>query len=1045
MLNKIITFTAVFTILLFAGFIGTQRAFAAGADDFVTTWDTTNPGTSAANQITIPANGTYDVDWDGDNIFDEFGLSGTQTHTYGVSGIYTVRVLFTSGTGSLGFLDGGDKDKILSIEQWGTTPWASGSGAFQGCSNLVDNAVDIPDLSVALNLNFFFQDTTAYTGAATIGTWNVSNVTDMASFFNGSAFNQDISNWDVSSVQNMNSMFRDTPFNQDISNWNTSSVTSMNSTFRGTPFNQDINTKTSPSRWDVSNVNDMTNMFRGATSFNQDISNWNTSMVTTMNSMFNGAIAFNQDIGNWDMTSLTNVVQMFANATSFNQDISSKGGEIWDMSGVSDLSGMFTSATSFNQDISNWDTSNVTIMFGTFGLTTAFDQNLGAWNVTSLSNATQMFAGVTLNTPNYDALLVGWEAQVLNGGVTFDGGSSLYCAVTEHGNIDNAPNNWNVTDGGLDPACTPANPVVAPDLQVASDLGTSNGDNITSDNTPSFDVGCSAIGNTITLYTDNPIANTSAGTYICTSIGTETATTTILADGVHNITYTDTNAVESGNSPALAVTIDNTAPGIPVAALDLQSASDTGSSITDDISSDATPTFDVVCTETSSIITLYVGGVARGTHNCTVAGTEAATIAPALADGTFSITYSETDVAGNESGQSSLLSITIDTAIAASTLNAPTNGSPVTGTAEIGSTAVVTTTSGSTCTTITDGSGNYSCTLAPGPIDGEDVTVVATDIAGNTDAPGTTQVGGIDVDAPTSPTVNIMTAGSTTITGTGENGTTITIAGITCTNAPVVVAGGIWSCDVQTGQEPQSGDTVTATSTDGAGNTSNGSYVIPIPSSGGGGSSSYSKAELDLIFGRNTSSNNNQDPSNALGEGELCPNSQIIHQNLKAPAHNGSYHPYTKATVTEVKLLQAHMNRLGFNSGFEDGILGPLTEGAIKRMQVFLGTIPDGYVGPITRGLINNSCGETKEVQETNAQCYIDYTRLIVLGRVGEDVKQVQACMNSLGYTSGPEDGIYGPLTYAGITAYQQAQRLQFIDGVVGLETSISLNTLVNS
>jgi hypothetical protein len=39
-------------------------------------------------------------------------------------------------------------------------------------------------------------------------------------------------------------------------------------------------------------------------------------------------------------------------------------------------------------------------------------------------------------------------------------------------------------------------------------------------------------------------------------------------------------------------------------------------------------------------------------------------------------------------------------------------------------------------------------------------------------------------------------------------------------------------------------------------------------------------------------------------------------------------------------------------------------------------------------------------------------------------------------------DGIYGPLTYTGITDYQRAQGLQYIDGVVGPETSASLNAL---
>ncbi len=89
----------------------------------------------------------------------------------------------------------------------------------------------------------------------------------------------------------------------------------------------------------------------------------------------------------------------------------------------------------------------------------------------------------------------------------------------------------------------------------------------------------------------------------------------------------------------------------------------------------------------------------------------------------------------------------------------------------------------------------------------------------------------------------------------------------------------------------------------------------------------------------------------------LCSASQILTQNLRAPARNGVYNSYTGAIVFEVKILQGHMNRLGFNSGPEDGILGSLTDGAIRRMQAFLGTFQDGMVGPITRGLINHSCG----------------------------------------------------------------------------------------
>ena len=48
-----------------------------------------------------------------------------------------------------------------------------------------------------------------------------------------------------------------------------------------------LNLSTKPiGNWDVSNVTNMSGMFEGAKSFNQDISNWDVSNVTNMISMF---------------------------------------------------------------------------------------------------------------------------------------------------------------------------------------------------------------------------------------------------------------------------------------------------------------------------------------------------------------------------------------------------------------------------------------------------------------------------------------------------------------------------------------------------------------------------------------------------------------------------------------------------------------------------------------------------------------------------------------------------------------------------------------
>ena len=187
------------------------------------------------------------------------------------------------------------------------------------------------------------------------------------------------------------------------------------------------------------------NYFRSCTNFNGAIGNWETSSVTNMNNTFYGATSFNQDIGSWDTSSVTEMSSMFF-GSAFNQDIGS-----WDVSSVTNMNTMFRNAP-FNQDIGSWNTSSVTSMLAMFRDADAFDQDISSWDINQVSSFNNFMINATgLSTTNYDALLVGWEAQAPTSGININFGGSTYtaggAAEAARTSLINTYG-WTITDGG---------------------------------------------------------------------------------------------------------------------------------------------------------------------------------------------------------------------------------------------------------------------------------------------------------------------------------------------------------------------------------------------------------------------------------------------------------------------------------------------------------------------------------------------------------------------------------------------------------------------
>ena len=63
-------------------------------------------------------------------------------------------------------------------------------------------------------------------------------------------------------------------------------------------------------------------MFNQASSFYGNISSWNTSAVNDMSWMFYGASSFNQEgVSKWDISAVSDMRYMLNGAKSFNQDL----------------------------------------------------------------------------------------------------------------------------------------------------------------------------------------------------------------------------------------------------------------------------------------------------------------------------------------------------------------------------------------------------------------------------------------------------------------------------------------------------------------------------------------------------------------------------------------------------------------------------------------------------------------------------------------------------------------------------------------------------
>nr|KAJ9609317.1 hypothetical protein H2204_015547 [Knufia peltigerae] len=183
-----------------------------------------------------------------------------------------------------------------------------------------------------------------------------------------------------------------------------------------------------------------------------------------------------------------------------------------------------------------------------------------------------------------------------------------------------------------------------------------------------------------------------------------------------------------------------------------------------------------------------------------------------LPDGTVVNAIAQ-DSAGNNSPTAST---TVDAVAPAAPVVDPSNGVTISGTAEAGATVTLIDGSGNPIgQVVADGSGNWSFTPGTPLADGTVVNATATDAAGNTSGPGSATV---DAVPPAVPTVDLSNGSS--LSGTAEPGSTVTLTDGSGNPIGQVIADGSGNWSFTPGTPLADGTVVNVVAEDAAGNSS---------------------------------------------------------------------------------------------------------------------------------------------------------------------------------------------------------------------------------
>lgn len=129
---------------------------------------------------------------------------------------------------------------------------------------------------------------------------------------------------------------------------------------------------------------------------------------------------------------------------------------------------------------------------------------------------------------------------------------------------------------------------------------------------------------------------------------------------------------------------------------------------------------------------------------------------------------------------------------------------------------------------------------------------------------------------------------------------------------------------------------------------------------------------------------------------------------------------------SRIAALQVALGARGYYPGTIDGLYGGMTSRGVRRFQRSRGLVVDGIAGPRTKRALGR-LGRPRLGR-----------RVLLPGRVGFDVSELQFLLAWHGFPCGTFDGGFGPRTASALRRFQRWARIG-VDGVAGPATFAAL------